>query len=158
MPFPTYCFSEMEQKISKLLELHEGRRRFPYKDTVDKLTIGVGFNLDDVGLYDNEIDFILKNRIELTIIQLERYLPFFNELDDVRKAVLIDMCYNMGPEPFDNDKIKDWPIFVRQVQDGDYVAAANNMRATKWAKQVKGRAERLSNMMETGQWPSDGTL
>lgn len=151
-------YSQTEQKISKLLEFHEGRRRFPYRDTVGKLTIGVGFNLDDVGLYDNEIDFILWNRLEQTVIILQRILPFFNELDEVRQAVLIDMCYNLGPEPFDGDGFKDWPIFVRQLQDGDFKAAAENMRKTKWASQVKGRAVRLSNMMETGQWPSDGTL
>lgn len=157
MPLDT-SYSQIEQKVSKLLEHHEGRRRFPYLDSVGKLTIGVGFNLADVGLLDNEIDFILRNRIELVIIQLEKSLPFFNELDDVRKAVLIDMSFNLGPEPFDGDGFKDWPIFVKQVQDGDYVGAANNMRKTKWASQVKGRAVRLSNMMETGQWPSDGTL
>ncbi len=151
-------YSQMMQQISKLLELHEGRKRFPYPDTVGKLSIGVGFNLTDVGLYDNEIDFILNNRIEQTILFLEKALPFFYELDEVRQAVLIDMCYNLGPEPFDGDGFKDWPIFVEQVQNGEYAAAAKNMRSTKWASQVKGRAVRLSNMMETGQWPSDGTL
>lgn len=148
----------MKQQISKLLELHEGRRRFPYPDTVGKMTIGVGFNLDDVGLYDNEIDFILNNRIEQVILYLEKTLPFFHELDEVRQAVLVDMCYNLGPEPFDGDGFKDWPIFVQQIQDGDFKAASENMKKTKWASQVKGRATRLSKMMETGQWPSDGTL
>lgn len=146
-----------DQKIKTLLELHEGRRKFPYKDTVGKLTIGVGFNLDDVGLLDNEIDFILENRIEGVIVTLEKYLPFFNELDEVRQAVLIDMCYNLGPEPFDHDGFKDWPIFVGQVQDGEYAAASKNMLSTKWASQVGVRAKRLATMMETGQWPLFGT-
>lgn len=139
--------------IKKILELHEGNRRFPYTDTVGKLSIGIGFNLTDVGLYPEEINFIFENRLRLVEADLRRALPWFYKLDDVRQAVLIDMAYNMGPEPFDGDGRKDWPIFVDQVKSGEYVAAARNMRATLWAKQVKGRAERLATMMETGEWP-----
>lgn len=139
--------------IIDLLILHEGYKTKPYEDTVGKLTIGVGFNLTDVGLYPNEIDFILRNRIQLVEEFLERKVPFYNELDPVRKAVLQDMCYNMGEEPFDYDGYKDWPIFLGQVQSGDYVSAAANMLSTKWASQVGQRAVRLSKMMETGLWP-----
>ena len=39
-----------------LIEHHEGRRAFPYHDTVGKLTIGVVRNLTDRGLSDDEIN------------------------------------------------------------------------------------------------------
>ena len=42
-------------KIEDLLILHEGVRRKPYLDTVGELTIGVGRNLDAMGLEENEI-------------------------------------------------------------------------------------------------------
>lgn len=139
--------------VYDLLELDEGNERKPYIDSVGKVSIGIGFNLTDVGLYPEEIDFIFKNRVAKVEEFLEKKVPFYHELDDVRKAVLIDMCYNMGEEPFDNDGFKDWPIFMGQVQSGDYVSAAANMLATKWAGQVGQRAVRLSKMMETGLWP-----
>lgn len=143
------------EKEKALTILHEGVRRFPYYDTASppRLTIGVGFNLTDVGLLPEEIDFILDNRLRLCRERLTAALPWFQRLDEVRQAVLIDMEYNMGPEPFDGDGIKDWPIFLKQVEDGQYTAAANNMRSTKWAKQVGRRALRLAHMMESGEWP-----
>jgi len=65
------------------------------------------------------------------------------------------MAFNLGPEPFDHDGIKDWPMFLKQVETGRYAEAAANMRSTLWAKQVGKRAERLASMMESGKWPSD---
>ena len=38
------------QNLIDLLMKHEGVRNKPYEDTVGVLTIGVGRNLDDVGL------------------------------------------------------------------------------------------------------------
>lgn len=134
--------------VKALLTLHEGVRRFPYRDTVGKLTIGVGFNLDDVGLYPEEIDFILQNRIERTEEEVERIFPWYNELDDVRKAVIVDMAYNMGMAT-----LQQFKRTLGSVRDGEYVRAAAQMLQSKWARQVKGRAVRLSIMMETGEWP-----
>jgi lysozyme len=139
--------------LRELLKLHEGFSAKPYRDSVGKLTIGYGFNLDDVGLYPEECEFILANRIKKLDTEMRRMLPWFAKLDDVRKVVLLDMCYNMGPEPFDFDGYKDWPIFLGQVERGEYVAAAKNMRSTLWYRQVKGRGVRLARMMETGKWP-----
>jgi lysozyme len=134
--------------IYELLTLHEGVRRYPYEDTVGKLTIGVGFNIEDVGLYPEEIQFILKNRVEKVEADLERAFPWYHELDDVRKAVLVDMCYNMGIST-----LKQFYTTLGHIKDGNYTEASRQMLKSLWAKQVKGRAKRLSRMMETGQWP-----
>jgi lysozyme len=142
--------------IYKLLTHHEGTRQFPYDDvtgnqillpTNGKITIGKGFNLTDVGLFPEEIDFILKNRVEKTEIEVERAFPWYNELDDVRKAVILDMAYNMGVPT-----LKTFRNTLAMVKDGRYVAASQNMLRSLWARQVKGRARRLAKMMETGQW------
>ena len=46
-------------------------RLTPYRDTVGKLTIGVGRNLDDVGITDAEARFLLENDIARTVADLE---------------------------------------------------------------------------------------
>ena len=46
------------------LMVDEGVRKKPYKDTVGKWSIAVGRNLDDVGLYDNEIQLMLENDVQ----------------------------------------------------------------------------------------------
>ena len=52
-----------KQRLIEQLRLHEGVEHKPYVDTVGKTTIGVGRNLDDVGLTDDEIDYLLDNDI-----------------------------------------------------------------------------------------------
>jgi lysozyme len=134
-------------KLRKMLELHEGNKRYPYRCTAGKLTIGVGFNLDDVGLYPEEIAFILDNRINLVRKGLESELPWFKDLDEVRQAVLIDMGYNLGV-----DGLLKFKRTLGSIQRGHYATAAIQMLESKWATQVGDRADRLSDMMETGEW------
>ena len=139
-----------DEKLARLLELHEGRRTFPYKDTVGKLTIGVGFNLDDVGLLPEEIDFILRNRINLVRTSLASLIPWFDTLDEVRQAVLVDMGFNLGVVG-----LLKFKRTLGSIEDGDYTTAAEQMLESKWADQVGRRADRLSDMMRYGRWPED---
>lgn len=136
--------------LPALLTLHEGVRQFPYEDSVGKLTIGIGFNLDDVGLFPEEMAFILANRIRRAEEEVERVFPWYHELDEVRQAVIIDMAYNMGLTTLSKFKRT-----LGSVAQGEYELASKQMLESKWARQVKGRAVRLAKMMETGQWPED---
>lgn len=137
-------------KLERLLVLHEANKRYPYRCTAGKLTIGIGFNLDDVGLYPEEITFIFKNRISLVRKRLEKELPWFDSLDEVRQAVLLDMGYNLGV-----DGLLAFKRTLGSVRRGDYSLAAVQMLESKWARQVGNRAKRLSTMMETGEWPEE---
>lgn len=135
---------EQFQILWARLHRTEGRRRLPYYDTVGKLTIGVGFNLTDVGLYDDEIDFILKRRIERAA-EAAATLPAFNRMDPTRQAVLVDMVFNMGL-----DTVKQFVNTLHHMEVGNYEKAAQGMRQSKWYKQVGRRAEELARIMETG--------
>lgn len=135
------------QKLLDMLELHEGVRRFPYRCTAGKLTIGVGFNLDDVGLYPEEIRFILDNRVNLLRKELAAELPWFVQLDEVRQAVLLDMAFNLGTQG-----LLKFKRTLGSIQSGNYVLAAEQMLQSLWAKQVGRRSVRLAKMMETGEW------
>jgi lysozyme len=137
-------------KLESLLTLHEGSKRFPYRCTAGKLTIGIGFNLDDVGLYPEEISFIFANRINLVCKRLHAELPWFERLDEVRQAVLIDMGYNLGV-----DGLLKFKNTLGYVQRGEYDLAALGMMKSLWSRQVGRRAERLADMMKTGQWPEE---
>jgi lysozyme len=126
------------------LELHEDRRTKPYVDTVGKITIGVGRNLTDKGLSDSEIDFLLMNDIRECTDDLKTFL-WWDDLDEVRRNVLIDMRFNLGPSRF-----RGFRATLAAVAMGDYVTASDQMRKSKWYRQVKGRGERLARMMSTG--------
>jgi lysozyme len=126
------------------LALHEGRRAKPYQDTVGKWTIGCGRNLTDKGLSESEIDYLLMNDIRECTDDLKTFL-WWDDLDEVRRNVLIDMRFNLGPSRF-----RGFKATLAAVAMGDYVTASDQMRKSKWYRQVKGRGERLARMMSTG--------
>lgn len=126
------------------LEQHEGRERFPYTDSVGKLSIGVGRNLEDRGLSDDEIDYLLANDLKEVFADLETF-PWWTGLDPVRRNVLADMRFNLGPARF-----RQFRLMLAAVAAGDYDKAAAQMLASKWAGQVKGRAVTLARQMKAG--------
>lgn len=125
------------------LRIDEGVRRKPYKDTKGKLTIGVGRNLDDVGLHDNEISFLLENDIQEAERAARALVPNFDELTDGRKMVVCNMAFNMGQATFSGFKNT-----IRAIVEGRWADAALGMRRSLWARQVGARAERLAMIME----------
>lgn len=149
-----------------MIAMHEGIRQIAYRDSLGLWTIGVGHLLNavrDARLPPALRDAVAARRLtgaqvaELFEIDLREhtealltYYPWIQDLDEVRRAVLLDMAFNMGPA-----FLAGWPNFVLQLRHGNWQGAATNMRGTRWAKQVKGRAERLARMVETGEWATD---
>src|SRR5271165_5977924 len=78
------------------LRRDEAVRLRPYKDSVGKLTIGVGRNLDDVGISLQEADLLLANDVKSATVALEANFPWTMDLDEVRKGALLNMTFNMG--------------------------------------------------------------
>ena len=140
---------------SGLTKFHEGYSEETYEDSLGYLTGGYGTLLVKGTKLPKAVwDLAFKIAYDEASADIEKRFCYPCHLDEVRKTVLIDMRYNLGPEPFDGDGLKDWPKFVDQIKRGDWLSAAANMRSTLWYTQVKDRAERLARMMETGQWPT----
>lgn len=133
--------------LSDQLKRDEGEKKFPYRDTVGKITIGVGRNLDDVGVSQDEVDLMLANDIKAATIQLESNFPWTGALDEVRKAVLLNMAFNMGIHG-----LAGFKNTLEKIQAGDFSGAASEMLESKWAEQVGSRAQRLAVQLQTGEW------
>jgi lysozyme len=128
------------------LKRDEGVRLKPYTDTVGKLTIGAGFNLTDVGLYPEEVDFILANRIAKLRAELAPF-QWYSALDSVRQGAIENMAYNVGLP-----SLLHFPHLIAELAKQDWVAAAREMRDSIWAKQVGDRAVRLEHQILSGEW------
>jgi lysozyme len=139
-----------ESALLRQLRLHEGERLRPYRCTAGKLTIGVGRNLEDRGITQQESAMLLANDIAEVDAGLVRSLPWVARLDDVRRRVLIDMAFNLGL-----DGLLQFKNTLAAIQAGDYNRAATMMLDSRWASQVGGRATRLARMMETGADPAE---
>ena len=127
------------------IEADEGRRTHAYVDTVGKVTIGVGFNLTDVGLWDDEIDYILKNRVNEAAVNAATLFDFSDEISDQRKAALINMAYNLGKE-----RLAGFHTLISCVAARDWAGAADAMLNSRWASQVGARADRLAKHLREG--------
>ncbi len=134
-------------RIKEQLIRHEGLRLKPYRCTAGKLTIGIGRNLDDCGISQTEAYVLLENDIQNCEKQLLDEIPeIYHGLDEVRKSVLLNMCFNLGI-----GGLLEFNNTLAFIAAGDWERAANGMLASKWAKQVGRRAIELSELMRKGK-------
>ena len=139
--------AKLMDRIKEQLVRHEGLRLKPYRCTAGKLTIGIGRNLDDCGISQSEAYVMLINDIMNCEKQLQAKIPdIYNGLDEVRKSVLLNMCFNLGISGLLG--FKNTLAFIKAR---DWERAANNMLVSRWAKQVGRRAIELSELMRKGK-------
>lgn len=124
----------------------EGLRLRPYRDSMGKLTIGVGRNLDANGISRDEAMTLLQHDIDTAVNDCRRSFPWWTALDDTRQRVLLNMCFNMGLPT-----LLTFRATIGAIGDGDYGKAADQMLKSLWAEQVGDRAKRLAAMMRTGR-------
>lgn len=123
----------------------EGLRLHPYRDTVGKLTIGFGRNLDDVGITREEAEIMLDNDIEQVRSELSRF-DWFEQLDSKRRDVIMNMCFNLGLPT-----LLKFENMIAALSAHQYQRAADEMLDSLWARQVGKRAERLAETMRGEQ-------
>lgn len=136
-------------RLYQELERDEALKLKPYRDSVGKLTIGIGRNLDDVGISEDEARYLLGNDVARACADLDRFLPFWRNLGPVRQRVLANMAFNMGI-----GRLQTFKFTLLMIEKGEWEKAAEGMRASLWARQVGPRAVRLAEMMRTGLEPT----
>ena len=134
----------MDSLIQQLVE-HEGLELFPYEDTLGIVTIGVGRNLEERGISEDEAFYLLSNDIEVIWDELIKQHPIVEDLDDQRQMVLLDMAFNMGVPRLGKFK-KMWAA----IEDGDMNEASKQALDSRWADQVGRRAETLAERLISG--------
>lgn len=137
-------------RLVALVKQHEDLSLGPYRCSAGKLTIGYGRNLEDRGITKAEAEYLLENDLAIARNDVSGLVANFEELDEVRQAVLVDMCLNLGGPRF-----AGFEQMILAVQDEEYSRAADEMVDSKWFAQVKTRAVRLVEMMRSGEWPSE---
>ena len=131
----------------QLVSEEEGRIAHVYKDSEGFWTIGVGCLVDarkGGGLCDEAIDVQLEHDMALARRRAAA-LVGFDSCNDVRQAVLVSMCFQLGD-------LAGWPYFRSALERGEYAAAAAHGLDSLWAKQTPIRAQRQMNMLSTGIW------
>ena len=136
--------NQLKERLIKQLMLHEGERLKPYTDSVGKTTIGIGRNLTDRGISKETSRQMLEEDILDCWTDLNTF-KWFNDLDDIRKSVLLDLRFNLGPYRF-----RGFKNTLKAVSEGRWEDASKGMLSSLWARQTKSRAVRLAKMMKDG--------
>lgn len=134
----------------KMIIRHEGMKDMPYKDSLGLWTIGVGHLIGDgktlppeynrkftnaeiMKMFDDDFDHHAK---------AAEKIPGYGKANQGGQGALIDLTFNMGPSWY-----KKWPNFCKKLAEGDFKGAADELASSKWAQQVKSRAQTIIGLI-----------
>lgn len=140
----------MINELTRLLRGDEGEVLHAYQDHLGYWTIGVGRLIDKRkggGISKAESAFLLSNDIAEIEGELDRRLPWWRQLSDARRAVLMVMAFQMGV-----DGLLGFKNTLAMVKAENFDGAARGMLASLWARQTPERAHRMSEQMRVNEW------
>lgn len=134
----------MAADVREMIRRHEGERLKVYKCSEGYLTIGVGRNLETVGITSTESTMLFENDLARCYQDLMKF-RWWTTLSHDQRAALVDMRFNLGPTRF-----REFRKMLFALEQGDWDRAAREMLDSKWEQQVKGRAYELAGLMQHG--------
>lgn len=122
----------------------EGIRLKPYYCSKGKLSLGIGRNLDDMGITLEEAHMLLDNDINNVEEEVVRKIKDFDLLPDRAKLVLLDMAFNMGVPT-----LLSFKKMLRAISLNDWDESARQLLSSRYAEQVGRRALYNAQLLET---------
>ncbi len=135
--------------LKTMLLRHEGLRLKVYRCSEGKWTIGVGRNVQDLGITLEEAMALLDHDIQRVLKEATESFPWFNSLNVARQDAILDMLFNLGMENF-----LEFHLFLDAIRVQNFPVAADEMLKSTWSKQVGVRALELSDIIRLGYYPS----
>jgi GH24 family phage-related lysozyme (muramidase) len=158
------------QIVSRYIIRNEGVRTRAYLDTRGVRIIGVGFDLERPGArealarlgYDynrvfareqsltvDHIGLLVQREIRTAVNQAQSLFPNFNRLDAVRRAILVDLTFDMGLT-----RLARLERFRAAIGANDWERAANELANSDYSSFTGQRAIRNVTAIRTGVAPA----
>lgn len=137
---------DTKAKLKTQLEVDEGFRSSVYQDSLGYWTIGIGRMVDKRlggGISLPEARILLSNDVD----QRDAEVGDILEDDPVRRAVLVNMTFQMGW-----GRVQGFKQMLEAIGRKDWEAAARAGLDSKWAKQTPARAGRMMQQLQEGRW------
>lgn len=139
-----------------MLETEEGRVPYLYNDKTGAkfslpdgaLTIGIGYNIQELGIPSRIIDDLFRHSLDITVESLVRIFPGLFSYPDNRLLALINLCFNIG-----GPRLKKFVKLIEAVEDEAWDIASEEVLDSAYAKQVPARALRISRMLRLDIFP-----
>jgi len=131
--------------MKEMIMRHEGLRLTPYRCSAGKLTIGYGRNLEEVGISQEEAEYLLTDDIKRAWKEVLRIFPHYYSFSQNRQTALIDMMYNLGATKF-----RTFKKMIAAIKVDDWEEASRQAEDSKWYHQVGQRGVEIKNMLRKG--------
>jgi len=137
---------------------HEGFRHKMYKDS-NGWAIGNGYSLTSnpldlpkatihrykkSGISEVEAKRLVVRMCNKTATELSANYDWFNKIPNKSQYVLLDMGYNLGVSG-----LAGFSKTLYHIKHNQTTMASKEMLKSKWSRQVKGRAVKLSQIIKT---------
>ena len=139
----------MSNQLIRQLKRHEGMKLKLYKCSAKKWSIGIGRNLQDIGISEDEAETLLRHDIIEATNQLLNAFPWMGALNDARASAMINFTFNVGI-----GTVKKFKQTMEYMKNCDYENAATALLDSRYAKQVGSRANEIAEQIRTGKWAS----
>ena len=129
------------ETLEQQLERQEENRNKAYDDSTGK-ELKTGDTLKG-----NLIEAMFGIALRNSDAALQANIPWvFTILDDVRKDVFRNLCFNMGIT-----RLLGFHLMIAAANKGDFEEAANQLKDSTWYSQVGDRGVELVAQLRTGQ-------
>jgi len=133
------------ERLRLQITKHEGIELMPYRCSSDKLTIGVGHNIQDRGISHETAMQMLDEDIDICINELQQTVSYWDDLPERVQEALINLCFNMGIS-----RLMAFKKTFGFLREGMYEKAADELLESRYANQVGQRAIDVANMIREG--------
>ena len=141
------------ERLKEEIKEDEGYKNEIYLDHLSLKTLGVGHLLKEtdpeydleVGTHidDERVNELFEQDINVTIDECRKLNYDFDKLPEEAQLIICNMMFNMG-----RPRLSRFHKMKRAVENRDWKEASNQMKDSKWYRQVTNRADRLCNRME----------
>ena len=141
------------ERLKEEIKEDEGYKNEIYLDHLSLKTLGVGHLLKEtdpeydleVGTHidDERVNELFEQDINVTIDECRKLYYDFDKLPEEAQLIICNMMFNMG-----RPRLSRFHKMKRAVENREWKEASNEMKDSKWYRQVTNRADRLCNRME----------
>ena len=141
------------EKLREQLIIDEGVKYETYLDHLSLKTCGIGhlcredapeFDLElGAKVSEERVTELFEQDIQTVIQDCKKVYDDWDKLPEEVKQIIANMMFNLG-----RPRYSKFRKHIQAVMDGKWQESANQMRDSRWYRQVTNRAERLCKRME----------
>ena len=139
-------------KLRDELKVDEGVKYEIYLDHLSLPTLGVGHLIKDTDpesglpigtkIEEERVNELFDEDIQVTIQECKYLYNDFDDLPEEAQRIIANMMFNLG-----RPRLSRFLKMKQHVDNRDFVSASEEMKDSRWYRQVTNRAQRLCDRM-----------